>query len=311
MTDSSTRNLPAAPLSPAERQALANALSELLAQQIHALTRGQSGSVPVEVAQSLMESLCLSLGLAGHSTAPGPDPAAARRLLAARQAEIPDSELLRAGERRMRTRMALARQLWRTANATVPLCANQALTDTLRSIGAGFARYNPRFYAQELAMSIDYPLCVPVPETLQGPFYLSAWLKNLTAEHALLARLPAGEVCATLELSCPDPQGQLVNVCEPAAIHLLGRALLGEPPAPGPFTPAEQQAMERLWDAAGAEHVALRLQNAADRTARELGLSGLEASCLSQIAQGLAPRLRHAVACGGLKGVFPGSQLPV
>lgn len=56
----------------------------------------------------------------------------------------------------MRTRMALARQLWRTANATVPLCTNQALADTLRSIGAGFARHNPRFYAQGLTPRLRY-----------------------------------------------------------------------------------------------------------------------------------------------------------
>ena len=169
-------NKPVRPLTAAEQQLLQNVLLELLAAQIVRFTAGERSSVPAEKAQELMASLCMTLDIQ--------NPARARQLL-----HGDAGAALAARQKHLRYCWALCRQLWQRAADTAPVWQNLALRETLESIGQSItakAAYHVQFFAHELPCSIDYPLCDPVPETLQGAEYLAEYLKRLCEENALL-----------------------------------------------------------------------------------------------------------------------------
>ena len=287
-----------APLNPEEQTALRQGLLTLLQWQITRYTAGDSTSVRVETVQELLASLCVSLGLAGWPDGPAPDPAAARALLR------PGTDwpaALRAGQRRLQNRWALAKQLWRTAYQGAPPYQNQALRETLQSIGAAFGQYDLLFFAHSLPGSIDYPLCCPLPETWQGAPYLAEYLARLNTENAVLAALPPDRVQTLLWRAYPDVQGQLVSLCEPVLDALLGCALLGLPPQRLSIPPAARDtlaALPRHQRTAGLRVAAASLNTLP-------GLTGARTALLLQTAADhLDIRLEAALRYGGLENLL-------
>lgn len=264
-----------AALTPDETARLQAILLELLAGQIRLYTAGQSTTVRAETAQQLLASVSCALGLPGQS----------RALLAAQN----PAAALEAGRRRLRVRWALAMRLCEAACRTAPPCRNLALQETLHSIAAARGRYDVRFAAHEPPCSLDYPLCVILPDDPPGPEYLVAYLRQIIAENRILSLLEPWRVRELLVRCCPDYQGQLVNLCEPAAVNLLGRAALGLDPLPLFVTPAHREALARLRGP--------RFHAAADRLAGQYGMDG-------PTLHAVADRLAARVPQGGLEAVF-------
>ena len=121
------------------------------------------------------------------------------------------------GERRQRLqdRVAEVMALWEETVRTMPSVRNIALRDTLESIGTLPRVYDAFFRAHEVPVSVDYPLSVPVDESLQGLDYLEVWLTQLLAEARFLARFNVNDMVAYLQSWCPDYQGLIINLYEP------------------------------------------------------------------------------------------------
>ena len=257
-----------------ETARLQTLLLELLAEQVEQYTKGESTSVPAAVARELMASLLLTLGLPGNGKALlHADPHAA----------------LAAGQRRLQTRWAFAMQLHALAVKTAPVYQNLALRESLQSIADTRRAYDVRLFAHQLPCSLDYPLLAPPPEDPPGPDYLAAWLSQVIAENRILARLEPFRVQILLARCCPDYQGQLVNLCEPAAVNLMGRAVLGLPPLTLTLTDAHRAEL-RYTKAAP-------LHEAAERLAKEFDM---DAPTLHAVARTLAARIPQ----GHLENVF-------
>lgn len=261
-------------LTPQEQLRLQTMLLGLLAEQISAYTQGRSSSVPEPVARELMASLALTLDL----------PAGAAALLYG-----DPHDALQAGRRRLRSRWAMAMQLYRVAAATAPSYQNLALRESLQSIGETRRAWDGMFFAHQLPCSLDYPLLAPPPETLQGPAYLAAWLRQVIAENRILAMLEPHRVQGLLARCCPDYRVQLVNLCEPAAANLLGRAVLGLPPLALTLTDVHRAALRHTK--------AAPLHDAAERLAKDFGM---DAPTLHAAAATLAARIPQ----GHLERVF-------
>ena len=263
-----------APLTGEETARLQTLLLELLAEQVERYTKGESTSVPAAVARELMASLVLTLGLPGSGKALlHADPHAA----------------LAAGQRRLQTRWAFAMQLHALAVKTAPVYQNLALRESLQSIADTRRAYDVRLFAHQLPCSLDYPLLAPPPEDPPGPDYLAAWLRQVIAENRILARLEPFRVQILLARCCPDYQGQLVNLCEPAAVNLLGRAVLDLPPLALTLTDAHRAALRHTK--------AAPLHEAAERLAKEFDM---DAPTLHAVARTLAARIPQ----GHLENVF-------
>ena len=156
------------PLSAAEQAALRERLYQLLTEQARRYTMGESTSVPVELAEELLMSLCLTLGLSPEQ------PQRGRELLAL------DWEVeLERGRTGLRHCLKRGKQLWEIACAEAFAEDSVALTDTLRSFGRYWQRYDLRYFAHHVPEDVDYPLFVPTPEDRLGPVYAERWLGQL------------------------------------------------------------------------------------------------------------------------------------
>ena len=212
-------NLEALPLTGEEASILQGRLWELLAWQVERYTMGESTSAPQETAGELLEGLLFTLGGGGG------DPLRLRGLLAGdlnehyRRCRQELEETCRRGER-------LWGQVWNRR----PRLGSVAMEDTLSSIGTFWRRYDRDFFPHQIPCDVDYPLCHPVPETLQGVAYVIAYLRRIRLESRFLGRFDQDLVRRLLEGSSPDYRGLLVNLMEPGAVNALGRVLAGKAP---------------------------------------------------------------------------------
>lgn len=272
-------------LSPEDALRAQEALLTLLARQARLYAPGSS-SLPTETAAALADSLLLTLGA-------DRDPSV---LLTA---DLP--ERLRQGQRRSRQKAAVAHRLCQTVSRALPL-ENRALADTLRSLSHFQARYDWRFFAQDIPCDIDYQLSQPVPDTLRGADYVLEWLRRLGMETDILSRFDPSRARAVLEVSCPDWQGLLIDLYEPVAINALGLALLGEAPRTLSVSPPQCRRLEALFmrhsPAETLENGAAALCAALNVTSRQTG------HYLQDTARALGPRLQAALSAGTLEHIF-------
>lgn len=257
-------------------------LWQLLGRQAR-LYAPDSTSLPNETAAALAASILLTLGA-------DRDPSV---LLSS------DLDLrFRQGQRRLRQKLTVSRQLCRAACLTCPQIENRSLTDTLHSLTGFPNRYDWRFFARDIPADIDYQLSQLVPETLQGIDYVNEWLRRLCLENDFLNRFDPALVRALLGRSCPDYRGLLINLYEPVAVNALGLALLGDAPRPLAVSPPQRARLEtRLFGRSDRECSELLARAAADLAAALDGSPSL-ARYLDRTALALRPRLQAAL-CGG------------
>lgn len=177
----------------------------LMAHVCRLYTYGESGSVSESEAYKLAESVLYVLGLTDE-TVPQ-----TMGLLASD--DVVDTWTRKRVE--LESRIPDVMGLWRQVVAAMPPIRNIALRDTLASIGRLPQVYDTFFAADEVPVSIDYPLSVPVSDRLRGLDYVEAWLTQLLVEVRFLARFDVDEVVAYLDAWCPDYRGLLINLYDP------------------------------------------------------------------------------------------------
>lgn len=260
---------------------------------------GESSSIPEYDAMRLLESACFVLGVDPDD----PNPAALQTI-AIEGVEV----VFDRGMRRVEAEAARTKALWEDVCLNMPLLKSVALKDTLESLRDFETRYEPRFFAHEIPADIDYPLCFPVPEWVQGVDFVNRYLEQLLAESRFLQCFDV-EACDRLLRSVHPDYGELIlNLFEPVAVQALGCVL----------TECDVRAL-RIDDTAraqiadglaGRSSQALRslLEDAAERACERLGL---REPCdlpvreyVRDLAAGLAPRVHSVLRSGGLEGVF-------
>lgn len=282
-------------LTESERRQAEEILLRLLRERGERYLMGDSSSMPAERAVMLLRSILFCLGLSETSA-----PVAWRELLAS-DAE----ERLLAGIAAVRRRCARVRMLYAVVCIAMPKLNNRAMRDTLGGIGTFFRRYDPEFFAAELPCDIDYPLMLPVPETLTGVDYIERYLRRIAVENAVLSRAPFEDAAAVLARSCPDWQGQVVNVCLPVLNAALGRAALELPLHTLAFGQRECALLSQRVAGADAAAVQTLFLRAAARFSDGAGLAGRqERAYLSACAAELAARTFALRETSALYGVF-------
>lgn len=281
---------PATHAAPAGRQQAEappqQALWAILQRQVALYTGCDSTSLPVETAHSLLQSVlfCIEQGDAA--------------LGAEAATQTPGGRLL-AGQRALTRKTAAAQRLLAKAEQTATPIENRGYHDTLGALRQFFIWYDIRFFAHDIPCMIDYPLCLPVPDTLYGVCYIEAYLRQLLFENRVLAFFSTGALRGRLSAHCGDYRGLLVNLCEPVLASALGLALLGRPVQTLSVSPAERhalytrlkgghpQTMEAQWLQAAA-HLCTRLRLWSSDTRRRVTL----------FAHSMLPRLQAADEAG-------------
>lgn len=254
---------------------------------------GESTSLREETVRDLGRSVrfCLELALE-------------RRGLSAPPRGVPLEALFQEGQQAARLLTVQARALYRRVQAAVPPVNNVFYWDTLSELGRFFQRYDPQFFSHAVPCSIDYPLCCPVEERLQGPAFIHAYLCRLLTENRLCGAFPRRSLLQLGKLYRRLP----LNLCEAVLTAALGLVLAGEEPWSLAVT---DRCRARLLSRIGAlppDQLRPALEEAGRLMLRALGEPEGAAGCIRSVTAALGPRLEAAFRAGDLQGVFPGPQ---
>lgn len=283
------------PLDERGEAALQAGLYRLLEKRVRYMTMGDSTSVRAETAEELLKSIIYALELyARESGLP-------RSALLARDICDVYDDAIDVLEREK----ARAKALYERALAYVPPVGNRSYNDTLKGLGLFFRRYDPRVMAHDIPCDIDYQLCIPVDERLQGVSYVLEYLQRLLYEQAFLARLDGERVKRLLYKYCPDPAEQLINLCEPAIVNAIGASMAGLSVSRLEVPASAGARLAKTIANTDAATVGAKAERASEAVCDALALC--EACCrdyVEYVARALCPRLTAAAQNGDLSRVF-------
>ena len=215
--------LPINPLSPEEQQRVMNQMYMLMAKQVQSYHKhrhmGNNSSVPVELAQELMESIEYTIGLVGG-------------VYAHRNIE----EALLLGQEILESRLSKAKSMLELVNGTAPQWQTECRWEALRYLQHYLEQYDHLHLAHKGPVNLFYPILISPPEGIRGIdsciFYLNIlWIEN---------QIMAGVSDNALDQFWDRLPSATLNQCEHLLINGLGKALLGSGLDPLTFDPEEQ-----------------------------------------------------------------------
>lgn len=223
-------------------------LFPLLERQVRLYTMGDSSSLPAETVEALLHSIrfCMETHVERGASA-----------------ALPLEELLAAGQTDVWMLVEEGKALLQQARSADPGYGSLALRDSLAALGDFFRLYDLRFFAHDIPCMLDYPLCLPVPESLEGVRYIGEYLHRLLREHRFCSCLKRGDAVAALRVFQPEYRLLLLNLYEPLLTCALGLCLLHRDPAPLRLNVEACTRLHKLFhpwvetDAAGLLHEAV------------------------------------------------------
>ena len=217
------KNFPMQPLSPEEQQRLMGQVYLLTAKQMKSYHKhyhmGDNSSVPVELAQDLMESIEYTINQVGGIYA------------------HPDvEEALRLGQGILENKLNQARTMLELVTATAPNWQTECRWDALCYLRRYLDQYDHLHLAHKGPDDLFYPILISPLEDIQGIdsglFYLNIlWIEN---------QIMAGVTDDALDRFWDRLPAATLNQCEYLLINGIGKALLGSGIAPLTFDTEEQ-----------------------------------------------------------------------
>lgn len=272
-------------------QRAAERLWALLKLRAARYTMGDHASLPTAIMEELLASIVLTLEQGG-----------------VRGAGLATADLdaaFAAGQARIAAETARAKRLFQRACIGAPSVYSTSYRDTLKSIGGFFSRYDSAYFAANLPCEIDYQLLRPVAPDLRGVFYLSAYLRRIVTENAIVRLFEPGCVERLLTAYCGDYREQIVNLCEPVVVNALGLVLLGADMGALCVTRAQQARLIRQFSAVSERDARGLLLHAAEEFCRGAGVYDPAArDDLRFLSQELYPRIAAALSRKDLGGIF-------
>ena len=282
------------------RESFGAEFAALLAERTGRFTMRDSTSVRAETAEALARGILYCIDLHLRTAPDGPESAAPLKTLY--EAGVADAKrLARRGK-----------LMLRQAEANRPPIANIGLNDTLSALPLFFRRYDADFFAHEAPCDIDYPLSVPVSESLAGAEYINEYLRRLIIENTFLRRFHPALLECVYQSQYGDYDGLLVNLYAPVAEAAVGRLLAGKTAKNLRTDSADRGLIWRRFSGLPDATANAALKSAAASVCEELGVAGkLERDYLEMVALALLPRIRSARGPDELGGAFaPSAKIP-
>ncbi|OPX84120.1 MAG: hypothetical protein A4E53_03895 [Pelotomaculum sp. PtaB.Bin104] len=287
-----------AELSDSEMESLQMQCIKLLADKTELYNKGESSSVRIEVAQTLMLSNFYTIGLYLKSL---PDTSSALDNLR----KEPISKLYRQGRRIINTKLNVARHLYQLVCQTKIKSPNYTYNATIEEgIKIFFKQYNADYEAHETPASIDYQLMNPVTG-LAGVEYMIRYLQNLYEENLFCSKFDAAIIH---EVMCGYDEAYknlLVNIFEQVLQNALGCTLLGKDLLSLNLVLSDIQKLKMTLKAETKESIFSILQRAADNIIESLSISNI--SLMKYIYASLpefASRIHFAINNDTLQTIF-------
>jgi hypothetical protein len=192
---------------------------ELFTREANRYTNAESSSIPVEAAQSLLQSITFSMGSYLKTFAD-----VGTQLTILKEKDM--SALFLSGQETVEQRYKSAQELLRKLTDGLMRINLIAYQDTVRKgLPKFFHDYDMEFAAHENAGDIDYPSFVTVTD-LQGVEYIEEYLRRLCLENEFLNCFSAKDINLLLIAYDREASHMLINLFELVLINALGCKLL-------------------------------------------------------------------------------------
>ena len=202
--------LPINPLSPEEQQKIMEQMYLLMGKQVQSYHKyrhmGNNSSVPLELAQELMESIEYTIGLVGGMYA---------------HRNIGEALLL--GQEILESRLSKAKSMLELVNGTAPQWQTECRWEALRYLRHYLEQYDYLHLAHKGPDDLFYPILISPPEDIQGIDSCLFYLNILWIENQIMAGVPDD----ALEQFWDRLPSATLNQCEHLLINGIGKALLG------------------------------------------------------------------------------------
>ena len=273
------------PLTAQERKQLLSYMQPLLTDCLRRHTMGDSSSVRVEVAQQVFAAVCFALKQVPEELHGGDLFAAYRH-----------------GQERLRQKAETGRKVWMQVMNTLPKVPSDTLLTTVRSIGSFFDHADPTI--PEIPCTIDYPLLIPVSETLLGIDYLNQWLAQLLLENRFMSLFSVCDMQRVLRRHCADYEELPINLCSPILLSATGGWMLHSGQEGLVLSESERQRLAERFEGRTAEAIGMQLRQAlAELLSGILGAAEME-SYLRRALEEAAVRIANVSKEGIANGVF-------
>ena len=243
--------LPINPLSPEEQQRVMSQMYLLMGKQVQSYHKhrhmGSNSSVPVEIAQELMESLEYTIGLIGGV-----------------YAHKNIGEALVLGQEILESKLSRAKSMLELVNGTAPQWQTECRWEALRYLHHYLEKYDHLHLAHKGPEDLFYPILISPPEGIRGIDSCIFYLNILWIENQIMAGVPDD----VLEQFWDRLPAATLNQCEHLLINGIGKALLRTGIDPLVFETGEHMQLIAVLLKATEE----RLMNAANLLCQWLGL---------------------------------------
>ncbi len=262
---------------------------------INRYTMGDSTSVPIEIAEELLNSICFSLDLElrGLNNA--------HKILIEKDIE----HLLKASWIKIISLMGYGKKLLIEVKNSYPNIENTSYNDTIDEIEKFFNKYDYRFFAHKINCSIDYQLANPISEKLQGIEYINEYLKSLLIENQFCLNFPKDNIIYLLKSYCQDYEGLLINIFEPILTNAIGLKALGENVLILEISGLQRKELLNIFRNLPKTEGLDKLRNSAKGICDVLGIVDNEKiQYIQETSENLYPRIEMALATGNIDNVF-------
>ena len=215
-------HLPINPLSPEEQQRIMEQMYLLMGKQVQSYHKhrhmGNNSSVPVELAQDLMESIEYTMRLVGG-------------VYAHRNIE----EALVLGQEILESKLRRAKSMLELVNGTAPRWQTECRWEALRYLRHYLEQYDHLHLAHKGPEDLFYPILISPPDDIQGIDSCIFYLNIMWIENQIIAGVPDD----ALEQFWERLPAATLNQCEHVLINGIGKVLIGTGLAPLTFEPDE------------------------------------------------------------------------
>lgn len=139
--------------------------------------------------------------------------------------------------------------------------------------------------------------------------YINRYLEHLAVENSFLRQFTKEALEPVLNSYCPDYQGLLVNLYEPAAANALGCVLLDRDICALVIPPDGYTALHGYFAGQTTGEIKQILCRAAQRLSEQMDMRSASArQYLHAYAERLVPRIAAVRSADGLRGIFPSAD---
>ena len=277
------------------REIIVLKLWELLGKVTERYTMGDSSSVPEEVVEELLRSICFLLKreLGDLKTS----------VVLLENGDL--EKILKFAWVNIEKDIAKGKKLLEAVIDSSIGVDNISYIDTIAEIGKGLKYYNYRFFAYQVNCSIDYQLSNALPENLQGIEYINEYLKRLLFENKFCSNFKKEDIIEVLKSYCSNYEELLINIFEPVLTNAIGLTLLNKDIYDLEISNIQAKVLLENFRGNNSDDLKAKIEKAVDHICLKLSIKDdFEIKYVKNTALNLVPRIEAAVSNNDLQNIF-------